>query len=406
MCSYSLPVETFAMTDDHKPTDKPIDVKIDINLSTDKKVKATNVSLVCDRPNKTQSQQDDKQRSFFMMKSYQWLLALTLILGALLLVVYQTFLGQSTQPEQLFTVESGQSYYGLIPAWQSKVPLFSATLAKLYIKTQIDAPLYAGVYQLPANPTFLQVMQILEQGADIAMVKVQIIEGKTAKDLYATIKDTQGVAIEILDKSDDLNRLKQRLGIDATTPDGKYANNLEGWFAPDTYLFAKGSSDKHILTTLYDKQRQLLTDAWVNRDENLPYKSPYDALIMASIIEKETGIAEEREKVAAVFINRLRLGMRLQTDPTIIYGMGERYDGNIRRADIHEKTDYNTYQIDGLPPTPIALPSKAAINAAMHPADIDALYFVATGTGGHTFSNTLKEHNQAVQEYLKIIKNQ
>lgn len=159
-----MPVETFAMTDDHKPTDKPIDVKTDINLSTDKKAKATDVSLVCDCPNKTQSQQDDKQRSFFMMKGYQWLLALTLILGALLLVVYQTFLGQSTQPEQLFTVESGQSYYGLIPTWQSKVPLFSATLAKLYIKTQIDAPLYAGVYQLPANPTFLQVMQILEQG--------------------------------------------------------------------------------------------------------------------------------------------------------------------------------------------------------------------------------------------------
>lgn len=384
------------MTNANKPTDD--------NTSSDKKTKATDVSLVCDRPSSSVVKKDDKQRSFFMMKGYQWLLALMLILGALLVVVYQTFFGQAKQSKQLFEVSSGQSYYGLISTWQSQVPLFSATLAKLYIKTQVDASLHAGTYQLPDNPTFLQAMQVLEQGAKTAMVKVQIIEGKTANDLYAIIKATQGIHIEVLDNPDSLGNLKQSLGIDATTPQGKYANNLEGWFAPDTYLFAEGSSDKQILTTLYDKQRQFLMDAWVTRDDNLPYNTPYDALIMASIIEKETSVAEEREKVAAVFINRLRQGMRLQTDPTIIYGMGESYDGNIRRADINEKTDYNTYQIDGMPPTPIALPSKAAIQAAMHPADIDALYFVATGTGGHTFSKTLAEHNRAVQEYLRVIK--
>lgn len=387
------------MTDANKPIDNKTISKTDVH----KKNKATDVSLICEsRPSKV-IKKDKNQRSFFMMKGYQWLLALMLVLGALLVVVYQTFFGQAKQSEQLFEVSSGQSYYGLIPTWQSQVPLFSATLAKLYIKTQVDAPLHAGTYQLPDNPSFLQVMNVLEQGAKTAMVKIQIIEGKTANDLYATIQNTQGIDIEVLDNPE---HLKQSLGIDATTPDGKYANNLEGWFAPDTYFFAEGSSDKQILITLYNTQSQILNDAWANRDDNLPYQSPYEALIMASIIEKETGIAQEREKVAAVFVNRLRLGMRLQTDPTIIYGMGERYDGNIRRTDINEQTDYNTYQIDGLPPTPIALPSKAAIHAAMHPANIDALYFVATGTGGHQFSKTLQEHNQAVQAYLKVIQNQ
>ena len=181
-------------------------------------------------------------------------------------------------------------------------------------------------------------------------------------------------------------------------------HNLEGWFAPDTYYYGEGSTDKQVLTDLYKRQQQALTKAWENRDPDLPYNSPYEALVMASIIEKETSVAEERPLVSAVFSNRLNKNMRLQTDPTIIYGMGSRYEGNIRRQDIDEKTAYNTYQIDGLPPTPIALPSAASIEATLHPADSEALYFVATGNGGHKFTNSLNEHNQAVKEYLSVMR--
>ena len=182
------------------------------------------------------------------------------------------------------------------------------------------------------------------------------------------------------------------------------SHNLEGWFAPDTYYYGEGSTDKQVLTDLYKRQQQALTKAWENRDPDLPYNNPYEALVMASIIEKETSVAEERPLVSAVFSNRLNKNMRLQTDPTIIYGMGSRYKGNIRRKDIDEKTAYNTYQIDGLPPTPIALPSAASIEATLHPADSDALYFVATGNGGHKFTNSLNEHNQAVKEYLSVMR--
>lgn len=145
---------------------------------------------------------------------------------------------------------------------------------------------------------------------------------------------------------------------------------------------------------------QVLAEEWADRAPDLPLKTPYEALILASLIEKETGRPEERAQIAGVFVRRLRLGMRLQTDPTVIYGLGARYDGNLRRADLQEPTPYNTYVIQGLPPTPIALPGRAAIHAALHPAEGDALYFVAKGDGSHAFSRTLEEHNRAVQRYI------
>ena len=370
---------------------------------------ATNVSLISG--NSKPRQYKVNNPSFFMQRGYQILLVLGLIAAFFLVMVYQTLFGRIEQPQQMVTIEQGQTYYGLLPQWQNQIPLFSASVAKLYIKSQVDAPLHAGIYQLPENPTIAEALQILEQGAKAAMVKVQIIEGKTSKDLYQALRDNDNIKKEVLTAGSDNASIAQALDLAGILPDSVtnssdpiVNHNLEGWFAPDTYYYGEGTSDKKVLTDLYKRQQKALTDAWENRAPDLPYNSPYEALVMASIIEKETSVPEERPLVSAVFRNRLVKNMRMQTDPTIIYGMGSRYDGNIRRKDIDEKTSYNTYQIDGLPPTPIALPSAASIEATLHPADSDALYFVATGNGGHKFTNSLAEHNQAVKDYLSVMR--
>ena len=370
---------------------------------------ATNVSLISG--NSKPRQYKVNNPSFFMQRGYQILLVLGLIAAFFLVMVYQTLFGRIEQPQQMVTIEQGQTYYGLLPQWQNQIPLFSASVAKLYIKSQVDAPLHAGIYQLPENPTIAEALQILEQGAKAAMVKVQIIEGKTSKDLYQALRDNDNIKKEVLTAGSDNASIAQALDLAGILPDNVtnssdpiVNHNLEGWFAPDTYYYGEGTSDKKVLTDLYKRQQKALTDAWENRAPDLPYNSPYEALVMASIIEKETSVPEERPLVSAVFRNRLVKNMRMQTDPTIIYGMGSRYDGNIRRKDIDEKTSYNTYQIDGLPPTPIALPSAASIEATLHPADSDALYFVATGNGGHKFTNSLAEHNQAVKDYLSVMR--
>ena len=370
---------------------------------------ATDVSLISG-DNKPRKYKTDNQ-SFFMQRGYQILLVLGLIAAFFLVMVYQTLFGRIDQPQKMVTIEKGQTYYGLLPQWQQQIPLFSASIAKLYIKSQVDAPLHAGIYQLPENPTMAEALQVLEQGAKAAMVKVQIIEGKTSKDLYQSLRDNPGIKKEVLTADSDNASIAKALDLAGILPDEVVNSNdpivnhnLEGWFAPDTYYYGEGTSDKQVLTDLYKRQQQALTDAWENRAPDLPYKSPYEALVMASIIEKETSVPDERPLVSAVFNNRMNKGMRMQTDPTIIYGMGSRYEGNIRRRDIDEKTSYNTYQIDGLPPTPIALPSASAIEATLHPADSDALYFVATGTGGHKFTNSLDAHNQAVKEYLGVMR--
>ena len=366
-------------------------------------VHPTDVSLVCDDPSR-HKKQPPKPTS---KRGYQLLLVFGLILLFLLAMAYQTLFGHSNQAAGDLVVEEGQSYYGFLPQFQRDVPMFSASLAKLYIKATVDAPLHAGTYEVPKNASFKQLMDAFKEGQKVDMVTIQIIEGKTAADLYKAIAKTEGVVLEVLESNGKPKAdFKQLLGIDAFTPEGEFSSNLEGWFTPDTYYYARGITDKQILNDLYKRQQQALDKAWENRAADLPYKTPYEALIMASIIEKETSVESERELVSAVFVNRLNMGMRLQTDPTIIYGMGERYDGNIRRTDINEKTAYNTYQIDGLPPTPIALPSPESIEAAMHPADSDALYFVATGTGGHKFTKNLADHNRAVQEYLQVMREQ
>ncbi len=264
----------------------------------------------------------------------------------------------------------------------------------------VKKPLHSGVYQIPENPSFATMLNVLQQGEKVAFVKVQIIEGKTAKDLYKNLIANKGIKNEVIhDNQVDVKQLGINLFAEYA-PNG----NLEGWFSPDTYYFNEGSSDKKVLADLFDRQYTALMKAWEKRQPDLPYATPYEALIMASIIEKETSVASERGEVAGVFVNRLRKNMRLQTDPTVIYGMGERYDGNIRKADLQEKTAYNTYQIDGLPPTPISLPSIASIEASLNPNKTDSLFFVATGKGGHKFTSNLSDHNKAVQEYLKVMR--
>jgi len=185
---------------------------------------------------------------------------------------------------------------------------------------------------------------------------------------------------------------------------GLPAGNPEGWFLPETYIFVRGDSDQQILRRAYRDMQQDLSSVWLGRDTGLPYETQDELLIMASIVEKETSMDSERADIAGVFVRRLLKHWRLETDPTVIYGMGDSYQGNIRRRDLKKDTPYNTYTRHGLPPTPIALPGLASLQAAAHPANGDAMFFVASGQGGHTFSSTLEAHNRAVKDLIKRTK--
>lgn len=248
--------------------------------------------------------------------------------------------------------------------------------------------LQAGDYTLNKNVNPYQLLLSLNHGKS-TQGGITFIEGKTFKQMR-----------QRLAKNDAIKHTIQHLS-DAEVMQlvGKGEPHAEGLFFPETFYFDRGTLDTVILKRAYEIMQTKLESSWQTRAGNLPYKSSYEALIMASIIEKETGKASERKMIAGVFINRLRIGMRLQTDPTIIYGMGDDYKGNIRRKDLLKDTLYNTYTRSGLPPTPIAMPGLASIEAALQPADTKALYFVGKGDGSHAFSNSLAEHNRAVVKY-------
>lgn len=248
----------------------------------------------------------------------------------------------------------------------------------------------SGTYQLEPGKTPRDLLRKLVKG-EFLTVKLTIVEGWTFAQMRKLINQHPGVTHETQFWSD--RELLKKLGADAEL--------AEGWFFPATYTVNKGSSDLQIYQQAWQTMQKNLQQAWAGRESGLPYETPYQALIMASIIEKETGHEADRDKVAAVFVNRLRLGMLLQTDPTVIYGMGERYAGKIRKVDLQTDTPYNTYTRVGLPPGPIALPGAAALQAALHPAASKALYFVARGDGTSQFSESLEQHNQAVDHYIR-----
>ena len=252
-----------------------------------------------------------------------------------------------------------------------------------------------GHYLIPAGASPLEILDQLQQGR-VVLEQLTLVEGWSFTQLRAALAAMPALEHTLGALNDA--QLMKALGLAEQFPEGR--------FAPDTYRFAEDTSDREILQLAYEAQSRTLQKAWESRDPDLPLASPYQALILASIIEKETGLANERPRIAGVFVNRLRLGMRLQTDPTVIYGIRDHYDGNIRTRDLRTDTPYNTYTRAGLPPTPIAMPGKEAIWAAVHPEHTDALYFVAVGdgTGGHTFSATLEAHDQAVHRYLERLR--
>lgn len=304
---------------------------------------------------------------------------------------------QSVENPAIISIKHGDSYSRFIERLSQEQQINYPIILKIYQKFFVKNGLKAGIYEVRPNMNIMQVIEMVSNPDNVQMNRILVIEGTTFKQLIATLKKDPLVTNTILDLPTP--ELLKALNIPEDHP--------EGLFAPNTYFFNRGETDKRILTDLYQQQKQILDKEWKNRDPDLPYKTPYEALIMASIIDKETNLDAELKQVSGVFYRRLKIGMRLQTDPTVIYGMGDKYKGNITKTDLRTPTAYNTYTIDGLPPTPIALPSQKAINATLHPdKNSKALYFVATGKGGHKFSETLEQHNQAVQEYLSIIRGQ
>ena len=253
----------------------------------------------------------------------------------------------------------------------------------------------AGEYRFAPQLTPREVMALLVSG-EVVLHSLTIVEGWTFQQMRAAIVAHPAVRVTLEEASGE--QVMALLGREATHP--------EGWFLPETYRFARGATDLELMRIAHEAMRRALDAAWEQRRDPLPFTSPYEALILASIIEKETGRADERREIAGVFVRRLERGMRLQTDPTVMYGAGPDFEGRLRRVHLDTDTPYNTYTRGGLPPTPIALPGRAALEAAVQPLEGRTLYFVATGQpdGSHVFSETLEEHNRAVQRYLATLR--
>jgi len=254
----------------------------------------------------------------------------------------------------------------------------------------VDRAIKAGNYEIEQGVTLPGLLDQLTQGT-VTQTSLTIVEGSTFAEVRRQLADDSDIVKPDPPLPD--GELMAKLGAPGTAP--------EGWFFPETYFFATGASDVAVLGRAFRLMRARLDAAWARRAQDLPLKDPYEALILASIVEKETGRSADRPLIASVLVNRLRAGMRLQADPTVIYGMGARFDGNLRKSDLETDTPYNTYMRDGLPPTPIALPSQASLDAVTRPPQTAYLYFVARGDGTSEFSTSLADHNRAVAKFQK-----
>lgn len=258
----------------------------------------------------------------------------------------------------------------------------------LFAKLQKQTSIRAGEYELQQGLTGESLLQRLASGR-VVQYQVTFIEGSTLADNMKILAGEK----KLINDIDNISSEQYRAIFDFPP------NEAEGWFFPDTYTYVSGMKVSDVLRQAHSRMRTILDEEWQKRAANLPYKNPHDALVMASIVEKETGAAHERKQIAGVFVRRLNMGMKLQTDPTVIYGLGKNFTGDLKRSHLKEYSPWNTYVIDGLPPTPIAWPGRAAINAALNPAQGKSLFFVAKGDGTHIFSETLSQHENAINEY-------
>ncbi|MGF1686103.1 endolytic transglycosylase MltG [Photobacterium japonica] len=299
------------------------------------------------------------------------------------------------QEDVLVTVKAGTSYRGLLNQLVRENVIAASPWTRFIPRLEPQwANVKTGSYLVTPGGSLRDVLALITSGREHQFA-ITLVEGDRFVDWLAQLKDAPHIVhtTEGMSEADIAKAL------------GANVSKLEGYLLPETYHYTAGTSDLDLLRRAYRDMNTLLSGAWETRDATIPLKTPYEALIMASIIEKETAVDGERGVVSSVFMNRLHKGMRLQTDPTVIYGMGDKYDGNIRKRDLRTPTAYNTYTIFGLPPTPIAMPSKASVLAAMKPEESGYYYFVADGKGGHKFSKTLSEHNRAVRAYLRALRN-
>ena len=311
------------------------------------------------------------------------------IVGATLTVDYVRFIGQPVDlgEKTLYEITPGSSFRKVVAELHRQgvidKPYYWRLLARLQGKAN---KIKAGHYHLvgPMSPT--QLLDVFVDGKTV-QYSLTLLEGWNFRQVLNAVTSHPEIKTT-LSEGDEVMALLDQPGM-----------NPEGWFYPDTYFFPKGTTDIQFLARCHRLMSDRLQQEWASRADGLSLKTPYEALILASIVEKETAVPDERPMIAAVFLSRLKKGMRLQTDPTVIYGMGANYDGNIRSQDLRRDTPYNTYVHSGLTPTPIAMPSGAALHAVLNPAKTKALYFVAKGDGRHHFSETYQEHRKAVIKY-------
>ena len=291
----------------------------------------------------------------------------------------------------VLSIPRGQAFDGLVRTWTAEawIGVRTATYLRAYGRLSgVASRMQAGEYQVEPGLTPLSLLQRITAG-EVLQYELTLIEGWRFDQAMAAIRKHPKLRQTL--ESDDPSVIMKIIDADFAHP--------EGWFLPETYQFTAGTTDVEFLRRANQDMKQALKQVWDGRAPDLPLTKAYDALILASIIERETAVSAERSDVSGVFVRRLKQGMRLQTDPTVIYGMGAAFDGNIRRRDLRTDTPYNTYTRKGLPPTPICLPGRASLDAAVHPDQGQSLYFVARGDGSHEFSTTVTEHNAAVRKY-------